>query len=126
VGLHSTIGYLPPVGYEFRDARDREATAYFQTVKQMGERADLRARTLEELLHKEIRRRRDVVGIFPDACGHHGLISSVLIGETKEWTEQRKHIRPKALAMVQRAGFADAAWADGTERALPEPMTAED
>jgi hypothetical protein len=67
-----------------------------------------------------------VVGIFPDARGHHGLISSVLIGETKEWTEQRKHIRPKPLAMVQRAGFADAAWADGTERALPEPMTAED
>jgi len=41
-------------------------------------------------LHKEIKRRTDVVGIFPDRAAIIRLIGSLIIGETEEWAEQRR------------------------------------
>ena len=39
----------------------------------------------EERLHKEIRRRTDVVGIFQGRASDICLVGSLLIGETAEW-----------------------------------------
>jgi len=74
-------------------------------------------------LHKEIRRRTDVVGIFPDRAAIIRLIGSLLIGETEEWAEQRRYMSsrgPRQGPTGKRFPDAD----HGTEDALPASLTA--
>jgi len=73
-------------------------------------------------LHKEIKRRTDVVGIFPDRASDICLVGSLLIGETEEWAEQRRYMSLEALAKVGPVRFPDAD--HGTENALPASLTA--
>jgi len=73
-------------------------------------------------LNKEIRRRTDVVGIFPDRALITRLVGSLLIGETGGWADECCSISARALAKVQRVRFADAD--DGTEPALAASLTA--
>jgi len=49
---------------------------------------DLEYQPFEERLHKEIRRRREVVGIFQGRASDICLVGSLLIGETEEWAER--------------------------------------
>src|SRR6266700_5008893 len=57
-----------------------------------------------ERLNKEIRRRTDVVGIFPDRASIIRLVGALLAEQNDEWTEQRRYIGAEILANCQKVG----------------------
>ena len=66
-------------------------------------RAKLHSTNPIERLNKEVKRRADVVGIFPNEASITRLIGAVLFEQNDEWTTQHRYMQVEAFAQIDAA-----------------------
>ncbi len=56
-----------------------------------------------ERLNKEVKRRADVVGIFPNEASITRLIGAVLFEQNDEWQTQHRYMQVEAFSQIDAA-----------------------
>ena len=77
------------------DANEHDVLAYMGFPAQ--HRQKLHSTNTIERLNKEVKRRADVVGIFPAESAIIRLIGAVLLEANDEWTTQNRYMQVEAM-----------------------------
>ena len=78
----------------------------------------------QERLNREIRRRTDVVGIFPDRDALIRLVGAVLAEQHDEWTEGRRYLGLDVLARSRMNRIDGGNTEDANQLVTPEAISA--
>ena len=108
--LERLAGVAPKV-YELLEGAEEDLLAFYQLPKEHWTK--LRSTNPLERVNKEIGRRADVVGIFPNDAAVIRLVGALLSEQNDEWLVQRRYLSVESMALIL---------ADPTD---PEPTQAE-
>jgi len=106
-----------PKSFEHLEAARDELLAFTVFPKEIWKQ--IWSNNPNERLNREIRRRTDVVGIFPNRDSITRLVGAVLAEQHDEWTEQRRYFGLEALAKARRVGDPETSSEEVTEHDLP-------
>ena len=85
---------------DFLDAAEADVLAYMAFPKEHWSK--LHSTNPIERLNKEVKRRADVVGIFPNEASIRRLVGAILLEQNDEWQLQHRY-----MSLETMAGLAD-------------------